>query len=189
MHHDTEPGVTTVGPWVQADVLPWSQLTEMSNPAMAPTNSAKALRCVSSVICQSLTRFSCLQVTPWMARTLRAAPSALRITIRCLSVASRRPSSGCNGRSSPRASSRVRPPLIRNADKLRHGVGSNVAPVRHDGGQDDANIFGNPLLPLDGRHEVLGKADLVVDLNEQIRELDLTHVVGEPLPEVIQFSL
>ncbi len=49
-----------------------------------------------------------------MARTLRAAPSGLRIALRFLSGASRRPSSGCSGQLSTRASSRVRPPLIRS---------------------------------------------------------------------------
>jgi hypothetical protein len=61
-----------------------------------------------------------------MARTLRAAPSALRMTIRFLSVASRRPSSGCSGRSSPRARSRVRPPLIRSADIMISKPGSQA---------------------------------------------------------------
>jgi len=54
------------------------------------------------------------RLTRAMARTLRAAPSGLRIIIRFQSGASRRPSSGCSGRSSTRASSRVRPPLIRS---------------------------------------------------------------------------
>ena len=50
-----------------------------------------------------------------MARTLRAAPSALRITIHFLSGASRRLSSGCSGQTATRASSRIRPPLTRSA--------------------------------------------------------------------------
>jgi hypothetical protein len=48
-----------------------------------------------------------------LARPLRAAPTGPRIPIRCLSGASRRPTSGCSGWPAPRAGSRVRPPLIR----------------------------------------------------------------------------
>lgn len=50
-----------------------------------------------------------------LAATSRHAPSALRITIRFLSGAPRRPSNGCNRQLSTRACSRVRQPLIRNA--------------------------------------------------------------------------
>lgn len=56
-----------------------------------------------------------LSLMSTMARTLRAAPLALRMTTRFLPGASRQPSSGCNGQLSTRARSRVRPPLIRNA--------------------------------------------------------------------------
>jgi hypothetical protein len=51
------------------------------------------------------------------------------MTIRFLSVASRRPSSGCSGRSSPRARSRVRPPLIRSADLACGGFVSHTTPL------------------------------------------------------------
>lgn len=50
-----------------------------------------------------------------MPRMLLVAPSALRMTTRFLTGASRRQSSGCNGQSPTRARSRVRLPLIRNA--------------------------------------------------------------------------
>jgi len=59
-----------------------------------------------------------------------AAPSGLRIAIRFLSGAPRRPSSGCSGRSPTRVSSRVRPPLIRSP--VRQLKNSVYRKRRHD---------------------------------------------------------
>jgi hypothetical protein len=79
-------------------------------------------------------RFIASRLSRVMARTLRAAPSGLRMDIRFLSGASRRPSSGCSGRSSTRVRSRVRPPLIRS-------------PVSNHLGQSDYESAGRPFEP------------------------------------------
>ncbi len=66
-----------------------------------------------------------------------------------------------------------------------HRVRADVAAVGHDGGQDLAHVVGFALSLLPGRHELVGEVQIVIDLNQQFRQLYDPQVLAQPLLQII----
>jgi hypothetical protein len=64
--------------------------------------------------------------------------------------------------------------------QLRHRVDAEVATVRHDRGQHGADVFGRRLLALSRREEILGKAKLIVDFDQEVGQFHAAHVLRQP---------
>ena len=61
-----------------------------------------------------------------------------------------------------------------------HRVGPDVAAVGDNGGQDGADLLGFPQLRLGGQHKVAGEVQFIVHLYEQLWQLDLPQMPGDP---------
>ena len=69
---------------------------------------------------------------------------------------------------------------------LGHRVQADVAAVRQHDGQERAHVLRVTPPALGGGHEVVGEAQVVIDLDEQVREPDRAHLLGQPFPQVAQ---
>ena len=56
---------------------------------------------------------------------------------------------------------------------------------QHDG-QERADVLRVTPAALGGRYEVVGETEVVIDLDEQVREADRPHLFGQPFPEVAE---
>ena len=72
---------------------------------------------------------------------------------------------------------------------LGHRVQADVAAVGQHDGQERAHVFRVTPAALSRRHEVIGEAEVVIDLDEQIREPDSAHLLGQPSSQVVQPGL
>ena len=69
---------------------------------------------------------------------------------------------------------------------LGHRVQADVAAVGQHDGQERAHVFRVTPAALGRGHEVVGEAQVVIDLDEQVREPDRAHVLGQPSLQVVQ---
>jgi hypothetical protein len=73
--------------------------------------------------------------------------------------------------------------------QLRHRVDAEVATVRHHRGQHGTNVLGRRLLAPRGREEITGKAKLIVNFDQEVRQFHVAHVLCQPGFEVSQTIL
>lgn len=69
---------------------------------------------------------------------------------------------------------------------LGHRVQADVAAVRQRCCQDHAHVFGIPSSSLGRREEVIGEAQVVIDLDEQVRKPARARLPGQPSFQVAQ---
>ena len=69
---------------------------------------------------------------------------------------------------------------------LGHRVQADVAAVRQHDGQERTHVLRVTPPALSGRHEVVGETQVVIDLDEQVREPDRAHLLGQPLSQIAQ---
>jgi hypothetical protein len=58
-----------------------------------------------------------------------------------------------------------------------HRVDTEVATVRHDRGQHGADVSVRRLLALRRREEIAGKAELIVDFDQEVGQFHSAHVL------------
>jgi hypothetical protein len=69
---------------------------------------------------------------------------------------------------------------------LGHRVQADVAAMRQHDGQERTDVLCITHPALGGRYEVVGEAQIVIDLDEQVGEPDRAHLLGQPFPQLAQ---
>jgi hypothetical protein len=68
---------------------------------------------------------------------------------------------------------------------LGHRLQADIAAVRQLDGQERAYALRVAAAAPGRGHEVIGEAQVVIDLDEQVREPDRPYLLGQPSPQVI----